>query len=90
MLSLNKPVAVKGSLVPCAMVRPEGLTEMDTIVAFVTSSAAEALMDPSVAEMVVVPGTKALARPLPEILATVESVEFQETCAVTLRVLPSV
>lgn len=44
-LSLNKPVAVKDKLVPGAMVRPEGLTETRTIVAFVTSSAVEALMD---------------------------------------------
>ena len=44
-LSLNKPVAVKAKLVPDAMVRPEGLTETRTIVAFVTSSAVEALMD---------------------------------------------
>lgn len=80
MLSLNKPVAAKDKLVPGAMVRPEGLTEMDTIVAFVTSSAVEALMDRRVAVMVVVPGARAFARPPREIMATMELDEVQETC----------
>lgn len=44
-LSLNKPVATKDNLVPGATVRPEGVTEMDTIVAFVTTSVVEALTE---------------------------------------------
>ena len=66
------------------MVRPEGVTEMDTIVAFVTSSVVEALMEPRVAVMVVVPGVRALASPLLLILATVVLDELQETFPVRL------
>ena len=44
-LSLNKPVATKDNLVLGAIVRPEGVTEMDTIVAFVTTSVVEALTE---------------------------------------------
>lgn len=84
LLSLNKPTALKGSLVPGAMVRPEGLTEMDTSVAFVTSSMAEALMEPSVAVIVEVPGARALARPLGAIVATAVLDEAQDTFPVRL------
>lgn len=78
-LSLNKPIAAKGNLVPGAMVSPDGLTDMDTIVAFVTSSVVEAVMEPDVAVMVVVPGVRALARPLAAIWATAVLDEVQET-----------
>ena len=83
-LSLNKPVATKDNLVPVAMVRPEGVTETDTMVAFVTCSVAEAVIEPSVAVMVVVPGLTAFARPLVPILATVVSDELHATFPVTL------
>ena len=89
MLSLNKPIAVKDNRVPGAMVRPDGLIEMDTSVAFVTSSVVESMREPSVAVMVVVPGVRALASPLLPISATVVLDEVQETCPVTLCVLPS-
>lgn len=84
MLSLNKPTAVKGNLVPRKMVFPEGMTETDTIVASVTSSVVEALMEPIVAVMVVVPGASDFARPPLEILATLVSDDVQETFVVTL------
>lgn len=83
-LSLNKPVATKDNLVPGATVRPEGVTEMDTIVAFVTTSVVEALTERSVAVMVVVPGIRAFAMPLLLTLATVVLDEVQETRPVTL------
>jgi hypothetical protein len=72
------------------MVRPEGVTEMDTIVALETSSVLEPLIEPSVAVMVVDPGVRAFARRLPPIVATAVLDEVQDTCPVTLRVLPSV
>lgn len=53
--SLNRPVAVKVNLVPGAMVRPDGVMETDTIVAFETSSVVEPLIEPSAAVMVVLP-----------------------------------
>ena len=74
---------MKDSVVRGAIVRPDGLTEMETIVAFVTLRVAEALIEPSVAVMVVVPGVKALARPLLAIFATAVLDEVQETCPVT-------
>ena len=83
-LSLNKPTAVKVNLVPCAIVRPVGVTETDTIVAFVTLSVVEPLIEPSVAVMVVVPGARAFARPLLLISATNVLDEVQATCPVTL------
>ena len=77
---------MKDSLVPNGIVRPDGLMEMDTIVAFVTSSVVEARMEPSLAVMVVVPGARALTRPrglLLVIWATVVLDEVQETSPVT-------
>lgn len=81
--SLNLPVAPKVSLVPGWIVRPEGVTEMDTIVAFETCNVVEPLIEPTVAAMVVLPGVRALARP-PLIVATAVLDELQEACAVTL------
>lgn len=72
------------------MVRPDGLTVMDTTVAFVTSSVVEPLREPSVAVIVAVPGARALTRPLLAISATAGLDEVQATFPVTLRVLPSV
>jgi hypothetical protein len=66
------------------MVRPEGVTEMDTIVALETSSVLEPLIEPSVAVMVVDPGVRAFARRLPPIVATAVLDEVQDTCPVTL------
>lgn len=84
MPSLKKPIAVKVNLVPTAMVRPDGVTVSDTIVAFVTLSVVEAVMEPSDAVIVVVPGVRALARPLLAIRATPVLDEVQETVPVTL------
>lgn len=74
---------MKDNVVTGAMVCPDGFTEMDTIVAFVTLSVAEALIEPSVAVIVVVPGVKALAKPLLAIFATAVLDEVQETSPVT-------
>ena len=83
LLSLNLPIAVKVNLVPGGMVCPDGRTEMDTSVAFETSSVAVALTEPSAAVMVVVPGARALARPVRAIPATLVLEELQETFPVT-------
>lgn len=53
--SLNVPVAVNDNSVPGAMVRPVGVTEMDTMVALETSRDVEPMIEPRVALMVVVP-----------------------------------
>jgi hypothetical protein len=75
--SLNVAVAVNDNLVPGAMVRPEGVTEIETMVAFDTLSVMEALTDPSVALMAVLPGVSALAKPLEApIFATAGLEEF--------------
>jgi hypothetical protein len=75
---------VKVNLVPGAMVRPEGVTVMDTIVALETSSVVNPLIEPSVAVIVVDPGVRAFARPLPPIVATAVLDEVQDTSPVTL------
>ena len=53
---LGTPVALKLNLTPEGTVCPGGVTVMDTMVASVTSSVVEAVKEPSVAVMVVVPG----------------------------------
>ena len=76
--SLNNPVAEKVCLVPGAIVRPEGVTETDTIVAFETANCTELVTLPSVAVIVTSPGAIPLARPVLEpIVATVVSEELQ-------------
>ena len=82
--SLKTPVAAKVNLVLGAMVRPEGVTEMDTIVALETSSVVNPLIESRVAVIVVDPGLTAFARPLPPIVATAVLDEVQDTSAVTL------
>lgn len=78
--SLNEPVAVKLCFVPGAIVRPDGVTEIDTTLAFVTLNGAEPVTDPSVAVIVVRPGATPLARPvLAPIVATVVSEELHVT-----------
>lgn len=54
--SLNRPAALKSSVVPTAIVCDAGVTLIDTIVAFVMVNVVEPMMDPRVAVMVVVPG----------------------------------
>ncbi len=89
--SLNVPVAAKDTFVPGAMVRPTGVTEMDTRVAFDTVSVTEALADPSVAVIVEVPGARPFARPLvAPTFATPMLDEVQVDCVVRSCVLPSV
>lgn len=63
-LSLNRPAAVKSSVVATAIVCPGGVTLIDTIVAFVTLNVVEPVMDPRVAVMVVVPAVRPLDRPV--------------------------
>lgn len=83
--SLNVPVAVNESSVVGAMVRPVGVTEIDTIVALVTSRDVEPGIPPRVAVMVVVPGLFPLATPvlLPMVAAAVFD-ELHATSAVRL------
>lgn len=89
--SLNVPVAVNDNSVVGGMVRPVGATEMDTIVALVTSRDVEPLIElppvPRVAVMVVVapPGLSPLANPVlvPMVAAAVFK-ELQVTSAVRL------
>ena len=88
--SLNVPVAANDNLVPGAMVRPIGVTEIDTRVALDTVRVIEALADPSVAVIVDVPGARPFARPLPlPIFATPVLEEVQVACVVRSCVLPS-
>jgi hypothetical protein len=78
--SLNDPVAVNPCFVPAAIVRPEGVTEIETMLAFVTLNGTESVTDPRVAVIVVGPGATPLARPvLAPIVATVVSEELQVT-----------
>jgi hypothetical protein len=62
--SLNVPVAVNDELVAGAMVRPTGVTEIDSSVAFVTSSVTDAVAEPSVAMIVEEPAVRPFASPL--------------------------
>ena len=88
--SLNVPVATNESCVPGAIVRFTGVIDMDTIVAFVTSSVADALTDPSAAVMVVIPGLRPFAIPLlAPTLATSGFDELHEHWTVRSWVLPS-
>src|ERR1035441_3070184 len=88
--SLNVPVAVKGNLVARGMVRPAGETAIATTVALVTSSVATAPTDPTVAPMVVLPGARPRAKPLPlPIFATAVLDEVHAARVVRSRVLPS-
>ncbi len=84
--SLNVPVAVKASSVVGAIVRPVGETEIDTMVAFVTSSVVVPLMVPKVALMVAeATGARPMASPLAmPIGATAGSEEFHVTSVVKL------
>jgi hypothetical protein len=62
--SLNEPVATNDNLVPGAIVRFTGVTEIDTMVALVTLSVIEALTLPSVALMIADPGLMPFNKPL--------------------------
>lgn len=62
--SLKVPVAVYDKLVAGAIVRPTGVTEIDSSAAFVTSSVTDALAEPSVAVMVDEPAVRPFASPL--------------------------
>jgi hypothetical protein len=62
--SLNVPAAVNDNLDPGAIVRPVGVTEIDTTWALLTVSVTELLAVPSVAVIVAAPGLKPFATPL--------------------------
>ena len=88
--SLNRAVAVNPSLLPGAIVRPAGVTEMELTVAVLTVRLADAFVEPSVAVMNVLPDATALASPLPTPMVAIDlSKEIQVTCPVRLRVPPS-
>jgi hypothetical protein len=93
--SLNTPVAWKVACAPIGIVLPEAASEIEESVAFVTVKFTEALTDPRVAVITVVPVPK-LPRGCPvaipllvPIVATVVSDEDQLTWCVRLRVPPS-
>ncbi len=87
--SLKRPVAVKGTTLCGAMVRPVGVTRMDESVALVTTRLMELLSDPSVAPIVVEPGASPRAFP-EETVATEGWDEDHTTLLVMLLVPPSV
>lgn len=90
LLSAKSPVALKFCFVPGAMVRPDGVTVIDTIVVLVTVSVAVVFMDPNTAVIVVVPAVSPLAMPVaPPTVATAVFEEVHVDCDVRLRVLPS-
>jgi hypothetical protein len=84
--SLKVPVAVNANSVPGAMVRPVGETDIDMMVAFVTSSVVLPLFPPNVAVMVAPDsGARPLASPLALPMgASVVSDELQVTSVVKL------
>ena len=53
--SKNRPVAWKPLCAPMGIVAPEGVTEMEEIVALVTVKFTDAFADPRVAVMMVIP-----------------------------------
>jgi hypothetical protein len=57
---------------------------METIVALLTYSVVDAVMEPSCALTVVLPGVRALAKPLAPMLAATGSDEVHETLPVML------
>lgn len=83
LLSLNRPDAVKSSVVPTAIVCDGGMTVIDTIVAFVILSVVEAAMDPRVAVMVELPADSPFESPVLRIWATAVLDDAQVTCRVT-------
>jgi len=88
--SLKVPVAPNDSFVPGAIVLPTGVTEMETRVAFDTVSVIDALIEPTVAVIVVVPGDSPFASPLlVPIFATPVFDDVQVACVVRSCVLPS-
>jgi hypothetical protein len=82
--SENRPVALKPFCAPMGIVAPEGVTEMDEIVALVTVKFTDALTGPRIAVMTVVPDPELprgwpVAMPLAPMVATVVSDEDQIT-----------
>ena len=82
-LSLNRPAAVKSKVVPTAMLCPDGVTLIDTIVAFVTLNVVEAVIAPRVAVTVVVPAVRPLDSPVLMIWSTAVLEDAQVTWRVT-------
>ncbi len=74
--SLNVPVAVYASFVPTGIDRPTGVTEIDTIVASVTTRVAESLIPFTVAVIFVLPGASPFARP--QVAPTVATPVFDD------------
>jgi hypothetical protein len=87
--SENVPVAVNCWFVPSGMEAPDGATAIDTNTGAVTVSAAEALIAPRLAAMLVVPCARLVASPALFIVATEEIEELQLTTTVRSCMLPS-
>jgi hypothetical protein len=86
---LKVPVAVSCSVVPWAMLPFAGVIAIDERFAAFTVKGALPLTAPNVAEMLVVPIFRPVARPLTVIEATLVLDDFQVTTSVTSWVLPS-
>lgn len=82
-------MAVYCWLIPIPRVRPTGVTAIEEIVGALTARVVEPVTPPSVAEMVVVPAARPVARPLTSIVAVDAEDELQLTKAVRSRLLPS-
>ena len=91
--SLNVPVAVKANLLPGAIERPVGVTVIAVTVALVTvrlTPGGVLVIEPTVAEIEVVPLVSPLARPLlGPMVAKAVLEEVQAACPVKFLVLPS-
>jgi hypothetical protein len=90
LLSLNVPVAVNCWVNPLATDRLAGVTAIDCSVAALTVRTVDPATLPDVALMDEVPTAKALARPVPLIVATPGAAEAQVTLPVRFCVLLSV
>ena len=75
--------------IPIPSVRSPGVTTMEEIVGELTVSPVEPVIEPRVAEMVVLPELTPVALPLASMVATEVTDEFQETSEVRSRLLPS-
>ena len=83
------PVALSVNVVPRANEPLAGVTAIDTSTGAPTVNVAIAVIAPSLAVIVVVPGLIPVANPLPEIPAIADADELQLTVSVSVCVLPS-
>jgi hypothetical protein len=87
--SLNIPVATRRVFVPCAVLPFAGVIEIELRFAALTLRGVLPVTDPRVAEIVVLPMFRAVARPLAVIEATEPAEECQVATPVTVWLVPS-